>query len=39
MRENTDVDDSDFREVAETLPLLGDVLFVADDNDMLEFTE
>lgn len=39
LRRQTYVDDGDFGEVAEALPLLGDVLLVADDDDVLELAE
>jgi len=35
----TDVNDGDFGEVTESLPLLGDVLLVADDDDVFELAE
>jgi len=39
VRKRTDVDNSDLGEVAESLPLLGNVLLITDDHDVLEFTE
>jgi len=35
----TDIDDGDLAEVTECLPLLGDVLLVSHDHDVLEFAE
>jgi len=39
VRKLADVDDGDFGEVAESFPLLSDVLLVTDYDDVLEFTE